>query len=295
MPHTETRGRRRWARPSWSTVLIVLTAGLCVAALALRTELRSVLWARRIIGTTDPAGRARYLTALCRGGDRAHWGIRRLLTDERAEVRQYGVLALQHVHTKWSRANLLHCLDDHDASIRALAALGLAIHGDASVIPVLQETYRTGAENEAVAACLALQRMGGGAAGEALVALAPVRAASNARGALADALGFTSSAESGRALLELLSDHRPCSTPPFDEMIAEPIFDLARAKEPEAWLATTRASSRPAARTVAERAAASLNRLTGVAVDFSSDMSSEEQADAAAQWREAFRSAMTRP
>ncbi|MBU0637779.1 MAG: HEAT repeat domain-containing protein, partial [Planctomycetes bacterium] len=151
---------RRSVRATGPGIAIALTAIVCATALLFRTPLRSRYWAWRITQTDVVAERAVYLTSLCNVGDAGRWGTRVLLAHEVAELRQHGVVVLQHVRTAWSRRKLLQMLRDRDQTVRELAALGLALHGDAAVIPDLCEMFVTGDDTAASAACVALERLG---------------------------------------------------------------------------------------------------------------------------------------
>ena len=124
--------------------MIVITGAGCVAALFLRTPLRSHYWASRVIESPDAAERAVYLTALCNAGDAGRWGTSRLLNHASEDVRSAGVIVLQNVRTDWSARRLLEMLSDQSRHVRELATLGLAIQGDESVIPRLREMFSSG-------------------------------------------------------------------------------------------------------------------------------------------------------
>ena len=273
------RPRRPWA----AYVMTAITAAACATALIFRTPLRSRFWAWQIVRSDDPAQRAIYLTALCNAGDAGRWGTSVLLADGRAEIRQLGVVVLQHVRSPWAREALLRFLVDYDESVRELAALGLAIHGDSSIIPTLKRMYRQGDPGAATAACVALERLGAAEAVAALDELSRDTADEVRRAALVDALDSIGAPACVPALLGLLTDHRTCSTPSRQDRLSRSVLDkLAAAGQLSASMPVSTTESAP--QTIAERAAAALARVTGLNPPFSSAGSDSQRQQAARQW-----------
>jgi HEAT repeat protein len=285
-----TRTRWPWA----AYVMIAITAAACLTALIFRTPLRSRFWAWQIVRSDDPAQRAIYLTALCNAGDAGRWGTSVLLADGRAEIRQLGVVVLQHVRSPWARAALLRFLADPDESARELAALGLAIHGDSSIIPTLKQMYRQGDPGAATAACVALERLGAAEAVAALDELSRDTADEVRRAALVDALDSIGAPNCVPALLGLLADHRTCSTPSRQDRLSRGVLDkLAAAGQLSASMPATTTQS--AAETIAERAAAALARITSLNPPFSSAGSDSQRQQAARQWADWYEQQTRRP
>lgn len=273
--------RKNRRRPSAAQLAIVFTLAACLTALAFRAPLRARYWAWRLSHAATRDERDVYLRLLINAGAQGRWGTLALLTDPRADVRQYGVLILQHVRAPWAQEALLAHLSDTDADVQRLAALGLAWHGDDRVVPALLWHYRTGDTAAATAACLALERLGTHAASEALFELAAEPADVVRRAALVDALAGINRPACGPALLRLLDDHRVCTTPRAADELARRAVAALQAEGQFVQLA-----SRPAmAETVAERAADALARLTGVAAEFSSSAPPEQRAAAVAAWQ----------
>jgi hypothetical protein len=241
---------------------ILATAALCLLALAFRTPLRARHWAAALRRAAAPAQRSIYLAALCNAGDDARWGATALLADPDPGVRQYGVLVLQHMRSAWSRAQLLAALRDADAEVRSLAALGLALQGDARALTEIETLYRTGPSGAAAAACVALERLGTPAAVALLTALADAPADAERRGALVAALGNVATPACVPPLLALLADNRACEAPLPQEEAALRALAGAQAE----WY-DARVMSPGAPRTVAALAQAALRRVTGVGPD----------------------------
>ena len=299
--------------------MVLLTALACLAAIIFRTPIRSRYWAGRIAhGTTTPE-RAMYLTLLCNAGDGGRWGTAVLLAHEDAEIRQFGVVVLHQLDTDWGRQRLLRLLEDPDETVRELAALGLAIHADESVIPELKRMYSSSDETVASSACVALGRIATPTAVAALTELAGEPVEVSCRAALVDALGEIGTPTCIPPLLELLEDHRTCDVPPRASRLALEALrglqtEAARAlpgwppgPQPDDTAASqpiaasgpaVRASSLPASRpvpaslpalenapgTIAERAAAALTRITGLSPPFLSDLPLEQRQQAKQQW-----------
>lgn len=266
-------------------IMIALTAAACLAALLFRTPIRSRYWAWQVIEARGVAERAAPLTCLCNAGDASRWGTEVLLTHPDGEIRQFGVLVLQHVRTDRSRRRLLQMLKDPNAGVREMAALGLALHGDESIIPELKRLYIEGDAASASAACLALERLATPNAVVVLRALANEPANVTHRAALVDALTTIGTVDCAAALLNLLCDCRPCDVPTRDERLLAQLAPLA-AESGLVGMPTSQPASVPAVRTIAERAAAALARITGLNPPLTCDLSEKQREDAARVWRD---------
>lgn len=269
--------------------MIAVTLLACLAALVFRTPLRSRYWAWQVVEARGVAERAAPLTQLCNAGNAGRWGTETLLAHPEPEIRQFGVLVLQHVRSDWSRRRLVQMLTDRDEAVTELAALGLAIHGDASCIPELEQLYTRQDALTASAACMALERLGTPEAVAAMAVLAAQPASVAHRAALVDALAAVGTSDCVAPLLGLLSDHRPCEVATRADRLLERLAPLAagiglgEVPIPEP---SSRPATEPASHTIAERAAAALGRITGLSPPFTSDMSPEQREDAARVWRD---------
>ena len=278
---SEKTWRRRLPRPAF--IAIAITLILCAATLLFRTQLRARLWAWQLVHAATPAQRSTFLAALCNAGPRAQWGTSALLDHEDPEVRQYGVLVLHYVKTPWTREQLLRCILDPDPNIRRLAAIGLASHGDDSVIPTLKWLYLTGDSPAARTACLAFERLGTSNAVQALNELALQPANPPRRAALIDAVAGLRTERGVPALLALLDDHRVSETPSRSEEMAqhalEGLLSQGYVVQPSSQPTTSAASL-----TIAERAAEALGQITGVQMPFSSTADAKEWHAAKRRW-----------
>jgi HEAT repeat protein len=276
--------------------MIALTAAACLTALLFRTPIRSRYWAWQVVHSGNVAERAAPLTCLCNAGDAGRWGARVLLAHPDPEIRQFGVLVLQHVRSDWSRRRLLQMLADPSAAVREMAALGLALQGDDTVIPELKRLYAGSDAESAAAACLALERLATPEAVAALTELVRVEPAANRstasatpdvirRAALVDALAAIGTVDCAAALLDLLDDCRACDLPTRDERLLARLTPLAV----ERGLIETPASQLSptiAGRTIAERAASALAHITGLSPRFACELPREQREDAARVWHD---------
>ncbi len=265
--------------------MIALTAVACLAALLFRTPIRSRYWAWQVMEARGIAERAAPLTCLCNAGNGGRWGVAALLSHRDDEIRQYGVVVLQQVESGWSRRQLLRMLGDPSEAVREMAALGLALHGDETVVPVLEQLYADGDSVSASAACLALERLATPRAVTALTVLARSSADTSRRVCAVDALGAIGRADCVTGLLAVLDDHRSCPVGTRAEQFLERFSPWAGERgivEP----ATSRPASKAVTQTIAERAAMSLSRITGLSPPFASGLSEEQRAEAARTWRD---------
>jgi len=263
--------------------MVVLTASACLAALFFRTHLRSRYWARQIIAARDPEACAVPLTMLCNAQDAGRWGVETLLMHSEAEIRQYGVLVLQHIRSDWSRGRMIDMLQDSDSSVREMAVLGLAVQGDKAVVLELKLMYAQGDLASSSAACAALERLNTPAAVEALLELAAEEHESERLAALIDALSAVGSVECAAALLDMLDDHRKCDVPTRAERMIE---RYASVITPLPYVASSRPAQDAPRHTIAERAAAGLTQITGLYPPFGADLPEAARDQARSEWRQ---------
>lgn len=255
--------RRRRPPPRAALLAIGLTLAGCAAALWFRAPLLARYWSARLAQAATDAERDAYLTALCRAGDAARWGIAALLADDDPLSRQYGVLVLHQLRAAWARERLLACLGDPDASVRRLAALGLAVHGDDAVVAELRRIYAEGGTDAAQTACVALEYLGTPTAVGTLNELAAQAGGAEQHAAVADALRGIGTPKCVPGLLSLLADERPCGRLAWrDEEARRAWVGLHRQGHP--WAAATMPTSASAGQSVAERVAEALGEITGV-------------------------------
>ncbi len=269
-------------------IAIALTLVGCASAILFRAPLRARWHAARLAAADTPAERAALLQALIAADDAARWGVSALLAASAAENRQYGVLVLHHLRSDWARERLLDALRDADPAVRRLAAVGLAIHGDERVVPALRTLYRDSEPGSAAAACLALARLGTPTAVAALTQLASEPADVIRRAAVIDALGEIGAAACVPPLLALLDDERHCDAPAPDEEMAARALAALHAEGRALAASQPISAFRP--RTVAERAAAALHRITRRGSPTAwMDLEASARAECRAEWSEWLR------
>ncbi len=254
---------------------------LCLTALLFRAPLLARYWAWRVAHTSSLTERAAYVGALCRAGAAAQWGAAALLANGDPEVRQYGIVLLQGLKTRWARGRLLDHMTDPDGDVRHLAAVGLALRGAAAVLPTLKRLYQGGDVPAARTACVALEYLG---TSEAMRVLEEPAAAER-RAALVDALAGIGRAGCVPGLVRLLSDERVCDVSSPTEEAARRVWSGVQAEGYFAGVASLPAT-RPGGQTIAERAAAALGRITGLHGANWAASSPEERAAAGQQWLE---------
>lgn len=276
-------------RPWGAYLAVVIAALLCVTALLFRAPLLARYWAWRVAHTSSLTERAAYIGALCRAGAAAQWGAAALLANDDPEVRQYGIVLLQGLKTCWARERLLDHMTDPDANVRHLAAVGLALRGDDAVLPTLKQLYQCGDVPAARTACVALEYLGTSEAMRVLEELAAEPVEAERRAALVDALAGIGRAGCVPGLVGLLSDERVCDVSSPTEEAGRRVWSGVQAEGHFAGVASLPAT-RPSGQTIAERAAAALERITGLHGANWASSSPEARAAAGHQWLEWYAS-----
>jgi hypothetical protein len=256
----------RWA----ARTAIALTALACVLAISYRAPLRARYWAWRLTSADAIDESRQYLAALCNSADHAYWAASSLLAHPDVEIRKCGALVLQGTDAPWAQRLRLEHLADPDPEVRALAAAGFAIHPDNRMLPRLTEHYRSRDTQAAIAACLAAAYLANPEAVNTLDEWSRLDTEPQRRAALIDALALIGAPAAVPPLLRLLDDPRPCNTPSLSRQLATGLLDQLKRQgtlPPDMHLVT----SQPTPRTIAERAAAALSRITGIAAPFTDD------------------------
>lgn len=262
--------------------MIALTATACLLAILFRTPVRSRYWAWRIERSQTPDQQVVYVNLLLNAGAAAHWGTTVLLEHADVALREYGVLILGTDPGDWSRQRLLSALADPVESVRNLATMSLARHRDESVVPQLETIYRSGNDDAAASACLALARIAKPSAFDALARFASEPAGACRRADLVDALAIIRTTKCVPLLLSMLADHRRCAAAPRLERRQ---MELLRKLQAGGAVDATREWATPGTdQSVAERAADVLVRITGLDPAFSSELPESERQRAEAQW-----------
>ncbi|MBN2448034.1 MAG: HEAT repeat domain-containing protein [Phycisphaerae bacterium] len=171
MSTTARQARTHKWRNCIPLMMIVVTAGACVAALLFRDHLYARICAYRIARADTVVARVSGLTALCDLGDAARGGIRALTRSDDQDLRLLGVIALQQMNADWCRRDLREMLADPSGSVREAAATGLAHHHDEAALPVLHDMAASD-DDVTISLCAdALRQLGTPRALEALALL----------------------------------------------------------------------------------------------------------------------------
>lgn len=271
-----SEGRKPAGRGAYIFATVILL--LCVAAFALRDELRGRYWAGRVVSAANVEERAAALDRVCRLGDSGRWGIEYLLAQEDGELRQFGYLALHSCAGEWVKERFYEGLADGHPYVREFAALGVAQRTAAGDVDRLEVLIRRGGAVPLIrGSSAALERMGDPEALAALHRLARESLGEEATAAVIDALATLASPESVPVLLERLADQRVCATPPRYEALA---LDAALA-----MTASPDVEAQSAMRTIADRAGAALARITGIPTVSPGATDSEPVPAGPAAWR----------
>jgi hypothetical protein len=292
-----------------------------------RNTIRAFWWAWRIGHTDDSALQAYYLASLAAVGDRASPAVRCLAASDRPETRACAVVALAKLPRRAGVPGLQTLLHDPDPTIIEFAAVSLAFLAldnpdDPQAETGLLQAARSTSSPTAVGAAAGLARLASAASTDTLCELAArhadpwVRAqaveslAAQLMAARATRAPWSASTSLPAALRDATSVRPPSSSPPTVpscDSVAVLVAALADRGAFAARLSLERqiasasvAAGRPAAgvslapsdaivtsRTVAEIAAAHLERLVGRPIDPSAGLSPVESAKLAAEIRHA--------
>ncbi|RMF70641.1 MAG: hypothetical protein D6744_19135 [Planctomycetota bacterium] len=281
-PHREQRSSYR---PHAFVILAV--AGVCAAALVLKAPYQADRAARLLIATDDDAARAAYFDQIAAAGERGRWGISRLLRAQRAEDRQFGVLAAQPLRSEWSRNALLEALLDRDPVVAETAAVALAARDLRAALPRLREMFQSRDPRAVRAACVALAVSSADISTAELSAWADQAGTPMQCAAIIDAAEGVGDRAAGRILLGFLDDDRVCIAPTRTERLARLVPLAALAPYGSLADAEPVREEKPPP-TIAERAADALARITGFDIPFRSDFTESERHAARRVWERAL-------
>lgn len=277
----ESRRGRRWL----AGALVFVVLAFCVLVVLKRDAVRSRYWAYCLRHADSDSSWQLYASALCNAGAGARWGISVLLEDEASAHRKIGVLALANIDAPWAREALIERLRDPDGEVRMLASVTLGRgDGDLALIERLGDAVRAGSAAAAQAAGLTLARLGTPEALGELRVLAQASLPAGKRAGLIDALELLRQPGCVEPLLGMLGDARPCGQARYadgvtrDALAGAVVEGAAGGSEPP--------RARPVDEPVGLRAAAALNRISGLAVAYSPEMAPVERAAARRVWQQ---------
>lgn len=265
-PRRHNARRRKW-------IAIGAFVVLWAMAVSVRWEIRTRWWAWRLVEAQSAESRGYYLTCLTSVAERALGAASYLLNRPAAEHRMYGLAILHRCRGERARALLVRAMSDPDQDVRESAALGLAVHHDQAALPTLLAMLQSKQEPTAVAAAVALERIGGDRATAALIESIQAAAQNDMvvlRAQAIDSLGILGTRQAVPALIDCLTDERPLTTRPaadrrLDQAIQVLGGDLRKhGLDPDA----VRDTAPP--QTIADLAARALSRITGESFGFRS-------------------------
>jgi hypothetical protein len=251
-------------------VLVVLWA----TAMLFRWEIRARWWGYRLAHAESPQSRGYYFACLASIGDRAVGAAGGLLRNPSPEIRMEAVGILHRCRSAKARGLLLEAMQDPDIDVREAAALGLALYHDHTALPELLRMLKCDQQDTALAAAVALQRIGNP---EATAALLKAARAGTAEGRFAsvraqaiDSLGLLDVREAVPVLIECLTDERPVTTQPAAERALRRAIEAMGADLAKQGIdPQSLASGRPPV-TIADVAVRALRRITGESFGFRS-------------------------
>ncbi len=202
-------------------VAILLLVAIWSTAIGYRMEIRAQWWAWRLTQVEDPALRGYYTACLSSIGDNALSAVPRILRSPDESVRLAGIRILRHCPDGRSLQYLLVGLEDPSVEVRDAAALELALRrDDARALPAL-EAMIDGPAPPALAAMVALERIGGPAAEKLLLRRLQRATDPDLLAQAIDSLGMLGCKAAEPAVREHLNDSRPLSAPPASQRRAE--------------------------------------------------------------------------
>jgi hypothetical protein len=154
-PETPThRGGTRWF---WPAIIVMVAAFIIVVCQ--RGQIRSRWWAWQLTRSNDLTQQAHYLGLLIGAGDAGAGAVDSLARYPRAEVRALAVVALAKLRGERGIAGLRRLLTDEDADVAESAAVSLAFLKDQQGLGSLVEAVERGSPTAAAAALAALPRI----------------------------------------------------------------------------------------------------------------------------------------
>jgi len=227
-------------------------------------EIRSFWWVHRIQRATTPEDRKYYTLCLAAVKDSALPAIPALLRDPRAEVRALGIDVLRYCPSPHAQVLLLNALPDDRDPVLVRAALNLALRPDRmNALPRLREMIQSTSPRTASAGVVAMERLGGPEAKQALLDMLTSSSDPDLLAQVADSLANLEEHAAVAPLIGLLTDRRPITVPPVSyRMAVEAIARLkgdaiSKGVDKESLLAATQAPS-----TIGAAAARSLYLIT---------------------------------
>lgn len=210
------RGRHR------TFVLLLVLVFVWSAAMVFRWELRAQWWAYQVTHAASPIERDYYVTCLASIGDKSERVLRRLMNDDRPEIREAAITILRFCAEPQAADRLFELLADENPDLAALAASTLAWRPDAQQhVPRLQEILVASPVDARAWGCaVALGRIGGDQAEAALCNALTRACPPDVKAQVIDSLGLLGCRQAVPLITDALTDHRPIRVLPHSQLSA---------------------------------------------------------------------------
>jgi hypothetical protein len=267
-------------------ISIAVLVAIWAVAMLNRQTLRAHYYAIRLTHSSDSVVHAYYFPRLCAMGDAAVGAAARLLANQDAGLRIVAVGVLHHARSDRARTLLLKALDDPDEEVRDLAVLGLAFFHDLRATEPLMKMLSTPAEHPALEAAVALERIGGNQAVDALINAARTHPMIDVRAQSIDSLGRLGAVDAIDPLIDLLVDETPVGFEAASDRAARRALERAGLELNRRGITSRPVSSQPPQfRTIADVADQALRRITRESFDFRSTDPPDRKQNAIQLWR----------
>ncbi len=218
---TEALSRVRRRGRIWTAVAIIALVLLWAVVMFFRMEIRAHWWAYRLTRVESDHERNYYLACLAAVGNKSLGAVDRLLQNPRPEVREMGVIILEHCTPGVADKRLVALLSDENEDVAIRAALALASREDvSSLLRTLRDCLLEHPGGPDRHAAVALQRIGGAEAEQALLDALPHATDPNLRAQIIDSLGMLGSEAAVPILTDMLADERQVTILPYSQRSA---------------------------------------------------------------------------
>jgi len=239
-------------------------------AMFYRMEIRAYWWAYRLAHATSIQDRIYYFSCLASIGDSMTGAVGSLLKNPSVDVRRQGAALLLRCRNDPAKALLLQAIHDTDREVRESAALGLALHYDQAALPELLRLVQSDDESAALAAVVALERIGGDEAAEALTQIVRGPSSPQMIAQAVDSLGLLGWRPSVPVLIDRLADDRPLTTRPVADRKAQQAIQHVQGELMRKLGVDPAAIDTSTKEFISDLAARALQRITGESFGFCS-------------------------
>ena len=205
-----------WRSPTF--IVVLLFALIWMLVMAFRWELRAQWWAYQATQAASPADRDFYITRLASIGDRSLNALPLLLDHADPNVRMGGITILRYCASPRALDMLIARLGDAEPDVAGSAATAIAWRPKAAQqVPRLVEAA---AGRSAWGVAVALGRVGGKQAQDALQAMLATQPDASVKAQVIDSLGLLGCKEALPLMHKSLEDARPIDRLPHSQLSA---------------------------------------------------------------------------